>query len=359
MAIAYLGSREQSRMISDARALEHQFVPQDLTHRDGQVDALAAGLQPITQGSAGEHTLIVGPSGSGKTTLAKYVARELERERLDFDWGYVNCQSDPSPTAALHQLVKSAGIDARRPEGTSRGYYFDRLAEHGGQLVTIVDEVNVVADPGLLYALYETPGVTIVGICIDDDDLLATADSNPGTRSRLRSMRRLRLESYTHAELLDILAYRVEHGLDPSRVTDDALDAIADGAAGNARLAITHLRRGARAVHDNERDELTPGVVEAVAEDARAAVHDLHVRSLGTHQRALYQIVRDAGSAGIRAGDLHDQYEHRVQNPRGRSMRRRYLDSLERYGLLTQSGKGRATTYRVVPQGRMDRTVNS
>jgi Cdc6-like AAA superfamily ATPase len=88
-----------------------------------------------------------------------------------------------------------------------------------------------------------------------------------------------------------------------------------------------------------------------VADDARAAVHDIHVRSLGTHQRALYHSIRDAGSAGIRAGDLHDEYEQRVRDPRGRSMRRRYLDSLERYDLITQSGTGRTTVYRVVSEG--------
>lgn len=346
-------------MISDARALEHHFVPQDLHHRDGQIDSLAAALEPITQGTAGEHTLIVGPSGSGKTTLAKYVARKLARQRLDFDWGYVNCQSDPSPTAALHQLVKSAGVDARRPEGTSRGYYFDRLADHDGQLVTIVDEVNVITDPSLLHALHETRGVTIVGICIDDDDLLATANLNPGTESRVRSMRRLSLEPYTHEEVLDILAYRVEHGLDSERVTDSALQTIADVAAGDARTAITHLRRAAKTVYESDHDVLTADVVSEVTDAAQAAVHDLHVRSLGTHQRALYTIVRDAASPGIRAGDLHDKYEQRVQEPRGRSMRRRYLSSLERYGLITKSGSGRGTTYRVVPQGSQAQTVNS
>lgn len=345
-------------MITDARALEHRFVPQDLNHREGQVEALASALEPITHGGAGEHTLVVGPSGSGKTTLAKYVARQLERQRLDFDWGYVNCQSDPSPTAALHQLVTSAGVDVRRPEGTSRGYYFDRLADHDGHLVMIVDEVNVITDPGLLHALYETAGVTVVGICIDDDDLLASADLEPGTRSRLRSMYRLTLDSYTHEELLDILAARVEHGLDASRVTDDALDAIADIAAGNARLAITHLRRAARTVRETEDDELTREVVGAVADDARAAIRDIHVRSLGTHQRALYHIIRDAGTSGIRAGTLHERYEKRVQNPRGRSMRRRYLDSLERYELIAQSGSGRGTTYRAVSRRESGRTTS-
>lgn len=50
-------------MITDVRAVEHQFVPRDSKHRDSQIDALAAALEPITHGQPGEHTLITGPSG--------------------------------------------------------------------------------------------------------------------------------------------------------------------------------------------------------------------------------------------------------------------------------------------------------
>lgn len=344
-------------MIRDARALEHQFVPQDLTHRDGQIDALASALDPITDGGTGEHTLVDGPSGAGKTTLAKYVARQLDQERLDFRWGYVNCQSDPTPTAALHELIRTAGIDARRPEGTGRAYYFDRLREYDGQIVTIIDEANVITDPNLIHALVDTPSVTVICICVDDDDLIASSEVGPGTQSRLRSMMRMSLDSYTHQELLDIISYRVEHGLDGSRVDDAAIGAIADSAAGNARLAITHLRRAARYVMSEEVDRLTESVVDTVATDAQVAVHDLHVRSLGTHQRSLYTIIRDAGSKGITASALHDQYESRVQKPRSKSMRRRYLTSLQRYDLISQSGSGRGTRYRVVRHGE-EKAVN-
>jgi Cdc6-like AAA superfamily ATPase len=344
-------------MIRDARALEHRFVPQDLTHRDGHIDALASALNPITDGGAGEHTLISGPSGSGKTTLTKYVARELDQERLDFSWGYVNCQSDPTPTAALHELSRTAGIDARRPEGTGRAYYFDRLREYDGQIVTVIDEANVITDPNLVHALVDTPGVTVICICVDNDDLIASSEVGPGTQSRLRSMMGMSLDSYTHQELLDILSYRVEHGLDGSRVEDEAIEAIADSAAGNARLAITHLRRAARYVMNEELDRLTAAVVEAVASDAQAAVYDLHLRSLGTHQRSLYNIIRDAGSNGVTASALHDRYETRVQNPRSKSMRRRYLTSLQRYELITQSGSGRGPRYTVVRHDERE-TVN-
>lgn len=217
--------------------------------------------------------------------------------------------------------------------------------------MTIIDKANIITDPSLIHALVDTQGVTVICICVNDDDLIASSEVGPGTQSRLRSMMRMSLGSYTHQELLGILSYRVEHGLDGSRVDDTVVDAISDSAAGNARLAITHLRLAARYVMNEEVDRLTESVVEAVATDAQAAVHDLHIRSLGTHQRSLYTIIRDDGSDGVTASILHDQYEAQVQNPRSKSMRRRYLTSLQRYDLISQSGSGRGTRFRVVRHG--------
>ncbi|MFC6975664.1 AAA family ATPase [Halomicroarcula sp. GCM10025709] len=67
-------------MITDARALRTDTVPQDLHHRDGQIDHLSAVLDP-TGFDAPESVTIFGPSGAGKTTLAKYVLGQLGARR--------------------------------------------------------------------------------------------------------------------------------------------------------------------------------------------------------------------------------------------------------------------------------------
>jgi heme oxygenase len=64
---------------------------------------------------------------------------------------------------------------------------------------------------------------------------------------------------------------------------------------------------------------------------------------LGTHQRHLYEIVRKAGE--VQAADLHARYEQRMSDPKPRSTRRNYLQSLQRYELIRVNGQGRGTRY--------------
>jgi Cdc6-like AAA superfamily ATPase len=117
-------------------------------------------------------------------------------------------------------------------------------------------------------------------------------------------------------------------------------------AAGDARLAIALLRRAAERAETEGRERFSPGLVEAVSDSATTEVHDRNVELLSTHQRLLYEVVSEAGE--IAASDLHREYEEQASSPKSRSTRRRYLDSLERYGLIEQEGSTRDSSYAAV-----------
>jgi len=149
---------------------------------------------------------------------------------------------------------------------------------------------------------------------------------------------------------VDILDARVVHGLISARVADNAVAHIADLAAGDARSGIALLRRAARHVERTDTRELTTKVVDAVVRDAEADIREHRIRSLGTHKRLLYEIIREAGE--IDSGTLHTRYETRSPSPKARSTRRKYLKSLRRYDLIASEEDGRSTTYHhVEPDG--------
>ncbi|WP_136688673.1 Cdc6/Cdc18 family protein [Halorhabdus amylolytica] len=329
-------------MITDARALRPEFVPQDLHHRDGQIDHLSSILDPVTYGERAEDICIYGPSGSGKTTIAKFVLRLLEAETLGVRWGYVNCMGDTSGAAVLYELARELGLGADlRREGFYSGVALDRIRESDDQIIAVLDEVDVLDDSQTLLSLYEIPNLSIITITIDESDWLAELD--PRAESRFQSAESVHLESYSFTELVDILESRVEHGLISSRVDDSAIERIADLAAGDARHGIALLRRAARHVEEQDMRSLTPAVVDAIVDEAEMDMRERRVRSLGTHQRILFEIIESAGE--IKSGELHEEYEREAQHPKAKSTRRKYLASLQRYGLIESEGFGRGTVY--------------
>nr|WP_200820832.1 AAA family ATPase [Halobellus limi] len=287
--------------------------------------------------------MITGPSGTGKTTIAKYIVRQLEQEVLGIRWGYVNAISNTSMTSIVYSLVRDAGrANDLREKGTPRSLMFDRLRDMDDHFVAIVDEVNVLDDEKTIQALWQIPNVTLVLICIDEDDFFAGLDST--VASRVRGAAKVSLERYHHDQLVDILWSRINAGLASGVVDEDAVETIADIAAGDARHAITLLRRAVRDVVERDDEKLTVGNVRPIREEAREEIHERHVDTLGTHQRHLYEIIKDAGEIG--ASELHERYEKRAGDPRVKSTRRKYLQSLEHYELVSSSGTGRGTKYR-------------
>ncbi|MFD1634644.1 Cdc6/Cdc18 family protein [Haloplanus ruber] len=330
-------------MIRDARALRDEFVPSELHHREGAIQHLSFCLSSIQDDRPGEDVLITGPSGAGKTTTAKYVVDELERETLGVRTGYANCLANTTVTGVLHALLRDAGLGLDlQIDATSTDQYLDRVRQLDDQVVIILDEVDVLADHSLLVSFFEIPNVTTVMICVDEDSLLTDLDLR--VAKRVRSAASLHLEKYRHHELVDILKGRIDAGLVAGATDGATIDRIADLAAGDARFAITLLRRAAQRA-EYEGVSLSPELVEDAVNDAEAEVHQRKVELLSTHQRLLYQIIREYGEIG--ASKLHAEYEERAQNPKSSSTRYRYLRSLEYYELIEKIGATRGSEYRV------------
>jgi Cdc6-like AAA superfamily ATPase len=283
-----------------------------------------------------------------KTTLAKYVTDRLTAATTRVASAYVNCLNSTTTTGTLAALVRDVGLGRRPSPATSRQFYIDRLQGATDPVLAILDEVTTLPNIELLRALSSLEPVTLVCIGVDEETLFSTAQLDRQTRSCLRTFMFLRLDAYTHDELVDILEYRVTHGLDTSRVRTAAIEYIATLAAGDAKTAIAFLRRAATQAAQSGGD-IDIDCVDAIREEARATLRTTQIESLGTHQRALYEVVRDCGMDGISATEVHTRYEARVDKPHAKRTRRRYLKSLEKYGLIEAVGEGRAREYRLPP----------
>jgi Cdc6-like AAA superfamily ATPase len=331
-------------MIENARVLRDGWVPGDVVHRDQEIDALSAALAPIADGRAGEKAMLSGPSGTGKTCIARYLVRELEREVLDLATVYVDCWRSPSGFETLWTIHRAAGTAGPLDRhGTSKTEVVEALADADAPIVVLLDEADQLDDRGILYDLHSIQGLTPVLIANREAALFDRFDER--VASRYRGARSLQFDRYTLDELVAILEPRVEEGLERQSVTSGTLAAIADRAAGDARLAITLLRTAAQRASD-EGTPISPSLVADVEAAAREERKQKDLSRLTRHQRIVYESLSDCGESRI--GPVVGEYRSRVSEPRSPKTVRRYLKKMADYNLVRIEGSKRGRTYESV-----------
>ncbi|WP_254824887.1 Cdc6/Cdc18 family protein [Haloglomus halophilum] len=333
-------------MIRDARVLRAGFVPREVEHRDAEVNHLSSVLEPITNGEPADTAIVTGPSGAGKTCISKFVTERLREEVLDVEATYVNCWRNYTRFRTLYQILDDLGatIDIHR-QSTPHDELVDRLQQHDGpRTVIILDEVDQLEDPSVIYDLHSLPQFAIICIANKEEELFSRVDDR--LVSRLRSSEHVRMDKYHDEQLYDILSARAKWGLDEDVITDDQLYRIADAAAGDARLAIGILRTAASKADRENRERITDGILLDSAEDARAQIKQKSIDSLTPHQRVIYDIVREHGPLG--PSEIHDHYTDEVDDPRTKRTVRSYLSKMAQYNLLEAEGTSRDREYAII-----------
>ncbi|MDV7351354.1 orc1/cdc6 family replication initiation protein [Halorubrum distributum] len=333
-------------MITDARVLQPEFIPQEVTHRDAEVNTLSSVLQPILDGNSTDPVFLHGPSGVGKTCIAQFTVERLRENVVDLNHQYVNCWEDYSRFKTLYALLEGINktIDIHR-QSTPRDQLLDRLRDYDGSpYVVILDEVDQLEDKSLLYDLYRIRGLTMILIANNEQGVFADVDDR--INSRLANATRIHFRQYHHDELVAILQDRVRWGLNPDVIDTKELDSIANNAAGDARVAIGILRQAARTANAQQMNEISKDVIRKVTPEAKSEIKQKTVDRLTTHQEVLYETITEYGE--ISPNELYEEYCNRVSDPKTQRMVRNYLSKLEHYNLIEAEGNTRGRTYRTV-----------
>ena len=141
------------------------------------MNELTNALSPITHGRSGDTTFIFGPSGAGKTCISQFVTERLREEVLDVETTYVNCWRNYTRFRTLYQILDDLGatIDIHR-QSTPHDELVDRLQQHDGpRTVVILDEVDQLEDPSVIYDLHSLPQFAIICIANKEEELSAAS----------------------------------------------------------------------------------------------------------------------------------------------------------------------------------------
>ncbi|MFW5956895.1 MAG: Cdc6/Cdc18 family protein [Natronomonas sp.] len=331
-------------MIHDARVLQDEFIPREVEHRDGEVNALSGALQPVADGDRPDPVLLHGPSGAGKTCIAKFTVERLREQLVTFEHVYINCWHDYTRFRVLYRILDAVGetLDIHR-QSTPKDELLSRVRDYDWPpTVVVLDEVDQLEDPELLYDLYSIPDLTMILVANREEQLFVRLSQR--LQSRLQCARRVRFDAYSFDELIGILDARVEWGLRPDAIDRSEIERIADAAAGDARVAIGVLRNAARTAESEGTEHIRPEHVADAVRETHVEVQQKHREKLTPHQEVLYEIVESREE--IAPGELYDSYRERVDDPRTERTLRNYLAKMEQYSLIVAEGERRGRRYR-------------
>ncbi|WP_153952749.1 Cdc6/Cdc18 family protein [Halosegnis longus] len=328
-------------MLQNVNAFRLDEPPRSVVGRNPEQQALSRCLKPIADGDPGQSAVLEGPAGAGKTTVAHSTLTRLREQSIAANTAHVHC-SGMSRYTLLETLGRETGVG---PSGHARSAadMLDRLRELTEPWVIVLDEVDGLKDRSAITDIWSLREVTLVAITNNEPRLQAALDEHG--KSRIRAMTTISFDSYSDAELIDIMRERIEWGLSTAgTVPDDQLELIARAADGDARNAISILSQSIRAAEEDGRTTVTRAdVVEDGIDRAAEEIRDKQLSKHSHHHRAVFDALDDGGECGLET--LYERYTQAVSDPRSQRQMSNYISDLVEYDLIERRGPRQDRTF--------------
>jgi len=331
----------ENTVIDDARVLTADYLPNRMVHRDNEREVIASNLRPILDDQPPIDMLIYGPPGTGKTAMAEYVVNELEKHSPNLLTGIVDGFGQPSRFEVYYKLLRDMNEFVTRG-GTSTEELVDKFEQkaYNAPMVIVVDEADQIKDEKVLYDLSRFQNAAIILIANREDVFV---DMDDRIRSSFSSIDEIRFKAYDDRELVDILEDRVEYGLRDGAIENSNLKFIASKSGGDARVAISTLRKAAQKAEREGMEQINREVVKESFSDAVKDNRSISLKKLNDDQRKLYDILKEEKELPSR--ELFEAYKEEVEEPPTDRTLRRYMKKMESYGLVEAKGSTRDRKY--------------
>jgi archaeal cell division control protein 6 len=362
-----------STVIKNPEALDFDYIPEEIIHRDEQQKMLAQMFKPLLL-NVSQNAVIKGPVGSGKTLIAKKFCESLStiarKKGKTIEYVHINCRKRSTDAMVLLGVLNY--FDPRFPD---RGFSVQemqqvlkkQLIKRDAHLLLVLDEADALlkkSNSNLVYDLTrfsdestrEKTNISL--LLISQKDILPLLDS--AALSTFKRSNVLTLDKYTRDELYDIVNQRIGLAFHTGVVQADSADLIADIASewGDARFAIELLWKAGIAADHQHKELVTPEHVRAAKAETYSVVTETKLKNLEKHPLlTLYAVakrLKKDQTAYVNTGDAEKTYivtcEEYNEKPRSHTMFWSYLKEVENAGFIhiKPSGKGQLGTTQLI-----------
>jgi cell division control protein 6 len=310
--------------------LRPSYIPQNLPHRDYQIDQLASILATALRGDRPSNVLIFGKTGTGKTAVVKFLGKEIIKSQGDMEnicYIYINCEVVDTQYGILANIGNRFISDWEEQipfTGWPTEKVYNRLQEKMDEAprvaVIILDEIDKLvykSGDDVLYHLskinddLKQAKVSIIGI---SNDLKFTDFLDPRIKSRLGEEKMV-FPPYNAEQLRDILMQRANLAFCEDVVEQSVISICAALAAqehGDARRALELLRVAGELAERNSEKKVTESYVYLAKNKIELDCVSEVIRTLPTQSKLLLFgmiLNQEAGREKLNTGDVFSTYK--------------------------------------------------
>ncbi|MBU3912604.1 MAG: orc1/cdc6 family replication initiation protein [Nanoarchaeota archaeon] len=363
----------ENKIFEDKFVLQANFIPENISHRDKQIEQIASILAPTLRGERTSNLFVYGQTGTGKTLSVQFVRDELLKRAKNSDVKlrieYLNCklkQVADTEYRILAEMIKKLGGEVPSTGLPTQQVYnrFIELIEQEKQIIVLVlDEIDQAVkkiSDNFLYNLtrlnteLNNAQICVVGI---SNDLNFLESLDPRVRSSLGE-EELIFAPYNALQLQEILSKRSCRAFKKNVVEDGVISKCAAYAArehGDARRALDLLRVAGELAERDGKEKVSLCHVDLANDKMdRDKILDLMHSAPKQLQLVLFSIISLTESKKldkIFTGDIYNFYQQLCQKSRTEILTQRRVGDL-----IAESDMLGLINARVISKGRHGRT---
>jgi len=362
---------DKDSVFKNKDALTTSYKPDNILHREEQINDLASILAPSLKGNDPSNVFLYGSVGTGKTLVVQHVTDELRsvasEQEIDLNILYINCKMKKvadTEYRLLAKLARQLGEEVPStglPTDEIYNRFFEALKDQGGVVVIALDEIDALVKKvgdEFLYNLtrinddLEDTKVSILGI---SNDLNFTDYMDSRVKSSL-SEEEIIFAPYNAIELREILRDRTEKAFVEGSLQDGVISkcsALAAQEHGDARRALDLLRVAGELAERSEVEKIEKEHVnKAQSKIERDRVVET-VRSQPKHSKLVLYTILDMteDEDEIATGDVYSEYKELCQGVDVSELTQRRVS-----GLISELDMLGVVNAKVISKGRYGRT---
>jgi cell division control protein 6 len=312
-------------------ALTIKFTPENIPHREEEINSLAKVLAPALRQERPSNVFIYGKTGTGKTLSAHYVTHELEKlaakKQIPLKAIYLNCKMRKvvdTEYRLIAQLAREFGHEIPAtglPTDEVYKIFYNAIdKEPGYTIILVLDEVDRLVEKcgdEVLYNLtrinqeLKYSRISIVGI---SNDVTFTKNLDPRVKSSLNE-EEIIFPPYDAIQLKDILSERAKIAFNQAAITESLIAKCAAYAArehGDARRALDLLRVAGELAERANKDKLDEKDIDIAEEKIESETVEQIAKKLTKQSQAVFYstlLILQSRKPPIFTGEMYDVYK--------------------------------------------------